>query len=838
MKHLTPRTLLYLTIDIFFLVACLYQVQYLLGRPSIPFVLDQHGKAIVIERVVNQPAAGGLVKGDTLLAFAGVSIESPFDADFLADYRSIEETVALSYYHDGSAKTTYVELVPYFRTRYAVVSLLVGLLTWLLGVFVLVVRPRELTASVLHAALVSLAFSVMCMWGATPRGDPWILVSRTMYFVMYMGAAAHFLFFTTLFPRPLAPVTARRVVLLYAPGAIVAVVAMAVHLYSVWYSSLEDYRVFRILFHLFHATILPYVGLGIWNFIRSYKATVRPEEKKKLQWLLWGLAIGPAPFLLLETLPELFVPISPVPEEYTLIFFLLIPVSFAVSFVRYHLLDIQVVINRTTVYGIVLSILILAYVLLVGFVSYLVGSYSIESSAGGAVLIALAFEPFRRKVQHIVDRKFFRIRYDFRLAQRKFAEEMRMHPDTGPLASFLTGQIQKLIPLQTAAFCSIRQDGKEFILLDELPRRRLDQFPDFLSQATAWGSTFRPVAVTGMIETGIPHEAADQRSFDAWGIAIVFPFHAKGGELLGAMALGPKKSGARFSSEDVDLLASVTSQAGLEAERIALQQEILRKEAEAMRQKELNELKSEFVSYVSHEFRTPLTSIKMFAELLANHGRVRGEKSREFLHVIEGEADRLDRMVTTILDSAKIEKGVKLYRFVELDLADVVRDMLQTMEYQLKKENFTVQTNGLASSRRYLVRADRDATLEALINLLSNAIKYSEKKKWIKVALSIDGSWVRCSILDRGRGIPAEVLPRVFEKYYRVPTGSFEIEGVGLGLSLVRSIMEAHGGRIEAASTPGGGSAFHLLFPWKRPRARRVRKRRASRGGGRVPRAG
>jgi signal transduction histidine kinase len=479
----------------------------------------------------------------------------------------------------------------------------------------------------------------------------------------------------------------------------------------------------------------------------------------------------------------------------------------------------------------VLSILVLFYVLVVGFVSYLVGSYSIESSAAGAILIALAFEPFRRKVQHVVDRKFFRVRYDFRLAQRKFAEEMKIHPDTGSLASFLTGQIQKLIPLETAAFCTIREDGKEFTLLDEIPRKRLDQFPDFLRQATVWGLTFRPVALTGMIETGIPYEAADQRSFDSWGIALVFPFHAKGGDLLGVMALGPKKSGARFSSEDVDLLASVTSQAGLEVERIALQQEILRKGAEALRQKELNELKSEFVSYVSHEFRTPLTSIKMFAELLATHGRVRGEKSKEFLHVIEGEADRLDRMVTTILDSTKIEKGVKQYHFLDLDLADVVRDMLRMMEYQLKKEQFTVQTVGLTSSRRYLVRADRDATLEALINLLSNAIKYSEKKRWIKVALSIDRSWVRCSILDRGRGIPADVLPRVFEKYYRVPSASFAIEGVGLGLPLVRSIMEAHGGKIEATSTPGGGSRFHLLFPRRQPPAQRLKTRRARRAG-------
>jgi signal transduction histidine kinase len=827
MKRLSARTLLYVAIDVVFLIACFYQVQYLLGRPGIPFVLNERGKVIVVDRLVNQPASGSLTPGDTVLAFEGVSIESPYDADFLADYRSIGDKVAVSLYHDGVVRTTYVDLVPFFRTRYAIVSLLVGILTWVLGVFVLVVRPRERTAAVLHAALVSLAFSVMCMWGATPRGDPWVLISRSMYFVMYMGAAAHFLFFTTLFPRPIVPVTVRRIILLYAPGAIVASIAMAVHLYAVWFSSLEEYRGFRVLFHLFHAMILPYVGLGIWNFIRSYRATSLPEEKKKLQWLLWGLVVGPAPFLLLEVLPELFIPLSPVPEEYTLVFFLLIPISFAVSFVRYHLLDVQVVINRTTVYGIVLTVLMLIYVGMVGMASYLAGSYSLESSTGAAVLIALAFEPLRRKVQHVVDTRFFRVRYDFRLAQRKFAEEMKNQPDTSTLARFLVEQIQRLMPMQTAAFCTIPEDGREFHVLEELPQRHLEDYPDFLQQARAWAASYRPVALTDMIEAGVSHEAADRVGFARWGLVAVFPMHAKGGSLLGVLAIGVKRSGARFSSEDIDLIANVATQAGLEVERINLQQELLRKVAEAHREKELNELKSEFVSYVSHEFRTPLTSIKMFAELLGNRARGRDGKSKEFLQIIEGEADRLDRMVTTILDSSKIEKGIKQYHFSEADLGDLARNVLHCMEYQLKKEGFTVQTVGLAPSRRYPVRVDRDAVIEALINLMANAIKYSDKRKQIKLILAEDNSWVRCSVVDRGRGIPAEALPHVFEKYYRVPSAGFEIEGVGLGLPLVKSIVEAHGGRIEVESTPEGGSRFHLLFPRLAQGKRAPRKRRS-----------
>jgi signal transduction histidine kinase len=537
-----------------------------------------------------------------------------------------------------------------------------------------------------------------------------------------------------------------------------------------------------------------------------------PDEKKKLQWLLWGLTIGPAPFLLLEILPELFIPLSPVPEEFTLVFFLAIPTSFAVSFVRYHLLDVQVVINRTTVYGIVIAILVAFYVVLVALTAYLVGSYTLQASTVAAILIALGFEPLRRKVQLSVDKRFFRVRYDFRQAQRMFAEEMNRQPDLQALATFVTGEFQKLVPVETVACCTVQEDGRLRVVAEH-PERSLDRFPDFLTQAEVWAAVKRPVMLPTKIEMGVSCQPADPKMFERWGLSMVFPMHAQGGRLLGVLAVGGKKSGARFSSEDVDLLVNIATQTGLEIERIILQQEVIRKEAEAQRQKELNELKSEFVSYVSHEFRTPLTSIKLYADLLGSRQIGRDTKSKEFLRVIEGESDRLDRMVTTILDSAKIERGSKEYRFVVSDLGELAREVLRAMSYQLRKEGFRLQTVGLSPRQRHPVRVDHDAVVESLTNLMANAIKYSEKRKKIRLIVVNDRTWVRCSVEDQGRGISPEVLPHIFEKFYRAPSSSFEIEGVGLGLTLAKSIMEAHGGRIEVESTLGKGSRFHLLFP-------------------------
>jgi two-component system phosphate regulon sensor histidine kinase PhoR len=294
-------------------------------------------------------------------------------------------------------------------------------------------------------------------------------------------------------------------------------------------------------------------------------------------------------------------------------------------------------------------------------------------------------------------------------------------------------------------------------------------------------------------------------------MVVVFPMLSESFESLGFLVLGEKKSGARFIREDIDLLATVATQAGLEIERIKLQQKLILKQAEAERFEELSRLKSDFVSYVSHELKTPLTSIKMFAELLRTSRRKLDKRSREYVDTIEGEADRLDRMVTTILDSAKIDHGGKEYTLKDIDLGAVISKVMDTMCYQLTKHHFRVV---FTPARRPLrIHADVDAVSQALTNLVANSIKYSASRKYLKVTQGITGDFVFCRVEDRGVGISAEALPRLFEKFYRDPTQSDRVKGVGLGLPLVKHIMDAHGGRIDVRSTPDKGSVFTLLFP-------------------------
>jgi two-component system phosphate regulon sensor histidine kinase PhoR len=301
--------------------------------------------------------------------------------------------------------------------------------------------------------------------------------------------------------------------------------------------------------------------------------------------------------------------------------------------------------------------------------------------------------------------------------------------------------------------------------------------------------------------------------FGRWGLAIVFPMQTNTGEILGFLALGPKKSGVRFLKEDADLLSAVTARAAGELNRIALQETLLLEHGEAQRLEELNRLKSYFVSSVSHDLKSPLTSIKMFAELLRTDPKISPDAAKEYLGIIEGESERLTRLINNVLDFSKIERGIKEYHFGGVDLNDAVTHVLTLMRYQCAMAHCRVET--ALADEPMAIRADGDAVIEALINLLANALKYSGDRKCISVRTFVrDEGLLAVSVEDKGFGIPSEDRQRIFEPFFRVKEGQRHgAGGIGLGLAIVKHIVDAHGGNIEVVSEVGKGTTFTLLFP-------------------------
>ena len=230
------------------------------------------------------------------------------------------------------------------------------------------------------------------------------------------------------------------------------------------------------------------------------------------------------------------------------------------------------------------------------------------------------------------------------------------------------------------------------------------------------------------------------------------------------------------------------------------------------REMELASIKSNFVSNVSHELRTPLALIRMYAETL-EMGRLSTEgKKLEYYGTIVRETERLTRLVNNILNFSSMEAGKKQYRFTPVRLNDVVSGVLQTYSVHLKAKGFSpVIELGKAVP---VVNADGEAVAEALINILDNAIKYSDREKYLRVRSGVDGGTAYIEVEDHGIGIPAGQQKDIFEMFYRVSTGhGHEHRGTGIGLALVKHIMEAHGGSVVVKSSPGTGSTFRLHFP-------------------------
>jgi signal transduction histidine kinase len=230
----------------------------------------------------------------------------------------------------------------------------------------------------------------------------------------------------------------------------------------------------------------------------------------------------------------------------------------------------------------------------------------------------------------------------------------------------------------------------------------------------------------------------------------------------------------------------------------------------------LARLKSDFVSNVSHELRTPLALIRLYAETL-ELGRINTpEKKEEYYRIIRKESERLSSLINNILDFSRIEAGRKEYDFRETDIAELVRNTLDTYRYQIEQQGFALEENLAPGIPR--VRVDREAIARALVNLVNNALKYSANEKFLGVKLYKQDESLKLEVSDRGIGIPRREQAKIFEKFYR--TGDplvHNTKGSGLGLALVRHITDAHGGDVEVESTPGKGSKFTLSLPLSGP---------------------
>jgi signal transduction histidine kinase len=229
------------------------------------------------------------------------------------------------------------------------------------------------------------------------------------------------------------------------------------------------------------------------------------------------------------------------------------------------------------------------------------------------------------------------------------------------------------------------------------------------------------------------------------------------------------------------------------------------------RELEVSRLQTDFVAAVSHEFRTPLTSMRQVSDALVE-GRVPEPRREEYYRMQQRDGQRLQRLVESLLDFGRMESGAREYRLEPVNVTALVRELTGEFSAGVAAAGYRVETT--LPSEDAWVSADREALGRAIWNLLDNAVKYSPSNKTVWLTMAITGDSVAIAVRDRGLGVPPDDQRRIFDKFARgANAAAVGAKGTGLGLAMVQHIVAAHGGRVRVESTPGDGSTFTITLP-------------------------
>lgn len=233
-----------------------------------------------------------------------------------------------------------------------------------------------------------------------------------------------------------------------------------------------------------------------------------------------------------------------------------------------------------------------------------------------------------------------------------------------------------------------------------------------------------------------------------------------------------------------------------------------------LQQKKISEIKNDFINNMTHEFKTPISTISLASEVLSDPSIEKSaERSNKYLQIIRNENRRLGTLVETVLQAAVLDKGELKLKIQEIDVHQVISDVVQTMHLQLQNKNAHVTLK--LQARRYSFLGDRMHIGNIIYNLMDNALKYCKTQPQIEVTTESNTEGITITVQDNGIGISKEHQKKIFETFYRVPTGNVHnVKGFGLGLRYAKAVAEKHGGNIRVESEPGNGSSFVVYLPF------------------------
>jgi signal transduction histidine kinase len=528
------------------------------------------------------------------------------------------------------------------------------------------------------------------------------------------------------------------------------------------------------------------------------------RERDQTKWLLWGFAIGVTPYVFLRTMLQLLGVSPPLGQEFDRVLELAIPIAFVFAVVRYQFLDIDIIIRRSVIYAIlalsgVVVYLVFAF-LLGGRIKGLPGAWAALLPIGIGVGAGLMFHPLRRTIGRWVDRTFFKTSHGYGQALGALGPRVEACSSQSEIIRMVDQFLEGI--LRPKVHAVVLRDGETTE-----------------SDGTVDGGAIRGGALGEWIPTGtlaqtnttsLPEveSSAFPRVLADAGVVLIEPLEA-GERIVGSILLGRRETGRRYVEPDIDLVRAVAAEAARAIERIRLVQLAAEEAMARRRSDELNRMKSDFLSRVAHDLRTPLASISWSTENLLDGviGSL-NDRQQTYLRSVQVSTGYLNRLVTNLLEVSRIEQGGGDFPMQSVDLAPVFEQATLAIG-PLAEEKHVKLTLRIDPQARP-VRGNAEKLVEVVLNLVDNAIKYGPEGSTVEIRVPVpcDGSQ-SFTVRDHGPGL-GEVDPSaLFAQYRQGPAGPRTgRHGFGLGLYIVRAYVERMGGSVRAENHPDGGAIF------------------------------
>ncbi|MHB1048609.1 MAG: sensor histidine kinase [Bacteroidota bacterium] len=798
-SHFTRAS--FLIVDALLLFVCLSHIPSIVQRGRFPFSITERSESILITDIISTEHAPSLTIGDRLVSVDTAEPRNIFELQFVADTKKKNDTVNVVIQRSGEELRSTIALLPFYEsTRFILLTFFVGLVMLILSGLLVSSIPHEPLVHHLHNMNVALSTALMLTWGSI-EVSTLSIAAVILFFTSYILFGFIFLLFCRALWKPDSFDSQWLTLSMYGIIIIFAGWISYLYLSSAEQVSLELFRIFSNYLFILRLFVVATVFCGMALLIIALGNKSSPEDGTRIRWIIGGIIAGGLPYTLFGIIPVTFIGVDAFAEELSTVFFLLIPLCVSVAFIRYNLLNLQSFVRRQRVSTVFRLLIYLCIVFIAAVLAgHLYGidrfdSVVVVSLITGSTVALLL--PVGKRFEQYVDERLFKTKLNFRKILKDSVTELHRALDDRTLFHTLLTIIHDHLPVQSVILYQ-NTDGR----IKQVERIGTDDGdfnipPNLLQSFAREKSSIIELNTTNINE--VQHDYA-------------LLIRLQSGELFAVIGLIMEMRRETLEDEDKDFLTSLANESSQMLERFRLQEEIILERNEAQRLEEMNELKSFFVSSVSHDLRLPLTSIQMYAEMLNESKKYTSQKKKAFVRTILGESGRLRRYVENILDINSIERETFKFAIVPVDLRLIVKRSVKTMEYERKKYSARISISIPKSP--VFITGDEAALVHVITNLLSNAMKYSHRRPIISISVRKLALRSVVTVADNGIGIPKHEQLKIFEKFYRGEyTAEHEPGGTGIGLAVVKYIVQQHRGSISLVSAGEKGSSFTLSFP-------------------------